>query len=307
LVFLGYFAARTGRLPLDAIGGLNTFVLYFALPCMIFDFAAKAPFHQLLDPALLVVYGLSAVVIVLIALFMARLRGLSVKDGAFGAITAAFPNSGFIGVPLLVSLLGQAAASPVILTIAIDVIFTSSLCLAIAESGRRGGFLSTLATSMKAITRNPMFLSILLGGLFSALDWGLYSPIEAIVRLLGSAASPVALFTIGAVLWRAELLTRKQDYQPRPYMDVVVLKLFVHPLLAMGMAVAVAKVWGLELSPFALSALILTAALPSASNVSLLAERFGADNGRIAKIILITTAASFLSFSGLAGWLGVMD
>jgi predicted permease len=89
-------------------------------------------------------------------------------------------------------------------------------------------------------------------------------------------------------------------------MDVVLLKLFFHPLLVMGMAVVVAKLWGLELSPLALFALILTAALPSASNVSLLAERFGADNSRIAKIILITTATSFFSFPGLAAWLGVM-
>lgn len=274
---------------------------------MIFDFAAKAPFNQLLDPALFVVYGLCASVIVLLALFSARLRGLKIKDGAFGAMTAAFPNSGFIGVPLLVSLLGQAAASPVILTIAIDVIFTSSLCLAISESGRPGGFFVTLGNSMKAVVRNPMFLSIVLGGIFSAFEWGLYTPIESVVKLLGSAASPVALFTIGAVLWRAELLTRNQDHSPSPYMDVVVLKLFVHPLLALGVATGVAKFWGLELSPFTLAVVILTAALPSASNVSLLAERFGADNGRIAKIILITTAVSFLTFSGLAAWLGVMS
>lgn len=282
-------------------------MLYFALPCMIFDFAAKAPFNQLLDPALFVVYGLCASVIVLLALFLARLRGLTIKDGAFGAMTAAFPNSGFIGVPLLVSLLGQAAASPVILTIAIDVIFTSSLCLAISESGRPGGFFVTLGNSMKAVVRNPMFLSIVLGGIFSAFEWGLYDPIESVVKLLGSAASPVALFTIGAVLWRAELLTRNQDHSPSPYMDVVVLKLFVHPLLALGVATGAAKFLGLELSPFTLAVVILTAALPSASNVSLLAERFGADNGRIAKIILITTAVSFLTFSGLAAWLGVMS
>ncbi len=295
-------------MPLAAIGGLNTFVLYFALPCMIFDFAARAPFNQLLDPALFVVYGLCASVIVLLALFSARLRGLTIKDGAFGAMTAAFPNSGFIGVPLLVSLLGQPAASPVILTIAIDVIFTSSLCLAISESGRPGGFFVTLAKSMKAVVRNPMFLSIVLGGVFSAFDWGLYDPIESIVKLLGSAASPVALFTIGAVLWRAELLTRNQDHpSPSPYMDVVALKLFVHPLLVLGVATGVAKFLGLEMSPFTLAVVILTAALPSASNVSLLAERFGADNGRIAKIILITTGVSFLTFSGLAARLGVMS
>jgi predicted permease len=43
--------------------------------------------------------------------------------------------------------------------------------------------------------------------------------------------------------------------------------------------------------------MVLVAALPSASNVSMLAERFGADNGRIARIILVSTAVAFLSFS----------
>jgi malonate transporter len=44
--------------------------------------------------------------------------------------------------------------------------------------------------------------------------------------------------------------------------------------------------------------MVLVAALPSASNVSLLSERLGADNGRIARIILVTTAVAFLTFSG---------
>ena len=54
---------------------------------------------------------------------------------------------------------------------------------------------------------------------------------------------------------------------------------------------------GASLDRFALTVLVLLAALPSASNVSLLAERFGADNGRIARIILVSTAAAFFSFS----------
>jgi malonate transporter len=272
---------------------------------MIFDFAAKASFYQLLDPALLVVYVLCALVIVFLAVFIARLRGLTLKDSAFGAMTAAFPNSGFIGVPLLAGLLGEPAVSSVILMIAVDIVITSSLCLAISESGRPGGFFKTLRISLKAITRNPMFISIVLGGIFSAFEWGLYVPIESILKLLGSAASPVALFTIGAVLWRAQLLARNQTHRPRPYMEVIALKLVAHPILAVGMASAVPSWFGLELSPVTLSTLILTAALPSASNVALLAEHFGADNSRIAKIILITTAASFFSFSGLAVSIGM--
>jgi len=54
---------------------------------------------------------------------------------------------------------------------------------------------------------------------------------------------------------------------------------------------------GVPLAPFALTVLVLLAALPSASNVSLLAEKFGAHNGRIARIILVSTALAFVSFS----------
>jgi predicted permease len=55
---------------------------------------------------------------------------------------------------------------------------------------------------------------------------------------------------------------------------------------------------GLPLDVFALKVMVLVAALPSASNVVMLAERFEADNGRIARIILVSTAAAFLTFSG---------
>jgi hypothetical protein len=47
--------------------------------------------------------------------------------------------------------------------------------------------------------------------------------------------------------------------------------------------------------------IVLVAALPSASNVAMLAERFGADSGRIARIILWTTVATFFSFPFAVG------
>ena len=50
--------------------------------------------------------------------------------------------------------------------------------------------------------------------------------------------------------------------------------------------------------------LVLAAALPAASNVSLLAERFGADNGRVARVILWSTAVAFFSFSAVVALLG---
>jgi hypothetical protein len=70
----------------------------------------------------------------------------------------------------------------------------------------------------------------------------------------------------------------------------------VHPLLVWLVGSALISL-GLPLSRFVLAVMVLTAALPSASNVSLLAERLGADNGRIARIILLSTAAAFFTFS----------
>ena len=106
LVLCGYLAARRGVLPQPAIPGLNAFVLYFALPCMLYRFGASTPIAQLLDPAVAGVYLLCALVMVGAAVALTRSTRIGWNDAAFGALVAAFPNTGFMGVPLLVALLG---------------------------------------------------------------------------------------------------------------------------------------------------------------------------------------------------------
>ena len=64
LIAAGYAAGWTRMLPLDAIPGLNGFVLYFALPCMLFRFGATTPVAQLLDGSVLLVWGLCALALV---------------------------------------------------------------------------------------------------------------------------------------------------------------------------------------------------------------------------------------------------
>ena len=85
---------------------------------------------------------------------------------------------------------------------------------------------------------------------------------------------------------------------------MALIKLFMHPLLVFLLA-AGARQLGATLSVFQITALTLAAALPSASSVSLLAERYGADNGRIARIIMTSTVLAFVSFSALAWLFGV--
>ena len=161
------------------------------------------------------------------------------------------------------------------------------------------GVAKAAKSALRGVALNPMPWAIVMGGIASALQLEPIRPVGQTLGLLADAASPVALFTIGAVLARSQMLAAQQEHAPMPlrdYVPVVFIKLVIHPLLVL--TVGAAAIWlGLPLDRFALTVMVLVAALPSASNVSLLAERFGADTGRIARIILLTTAAAFLTFS----------
>ncbi len=300
LVLCGYVAAHRRWLPMESIGGLNALVLYFALPCMLYRFGASMPVARLFDPSVVAVWLPCALLMVAVTLRWSLNDRIRWNDAAFGALVSAFPNTGFMGVPLLVALLGSAAAGPAIAALLIDLVVTSSLCIALSRLDGAGHAGATAAArkALRGVALNPMPWAILLGGLSSALGLEPIQPLAATIGLLGDAASPVALFTIGAVLARSQwMAAQNRTVLPlRDYLPVAVAKLVVHPLLVLGVGTA-AMAWGLPLDPFALTVLVLAAALPSASNVSLLAERFGADTGRIARIILLTTAAAFLTFS----------
>ena len=162
LVLLGYLAAHQRLLPASAIPGLNAYVLYFALPCLLFRFGASMPFARLIDPVLIGIYALCALLVVALTVVIALRRGVDLKNAAFGALVAAFPNSGFMGVPLLVALFGEAAAGPVIGTLLVDLFLTSTLCLALAQAhgqrsdGAAGAPMPTvIARSLRGAATNP--------------------------------------------------------------------------------------------------------------------------------------------------------
>jgi malonate transporter and related proteins len=301
LVFAGYLAAKRGWLPLAAIPGLNIFVLYFALPCMLFRFGASTPMAQLFNPSVAVLYAISAVCMVSLGMWLLRRSGQSWNDAAFGTMSVAFPNTGYMGLPLLLNLFGPAAVGTAIVTILVDVFFTSSVCIAMSrlDHAEEHGVRSAGLQALKSVLGIPLTWGIALGALFSANVWVLPDILNNTVALMAAAAAPVALFTIGAVL------VRPPQAQALPWLTwrsggmdalLTVVKLLLHPVLA-GTLGWLLMQSGLPLTAETLTTVVLVAALPSASNTALLAERFGADSARITRVILLTTALAFPSFS----------
>ena len=305
LVLAGYLAAKRGWLPLDAIPGLNSFVLYFALPCMLFRFGANTPMAQLLDGSVALLYSLSATVMVLLGMWTLR-RHHNWNESAFGTMAVAFPNTGYMGLPLLLSLFGSAAVGPAIVTIVVDLFFTSSVCIALSrlDQAQTHGARTALVQAIKSVFSIPLAWAIALGALVSINAWVLPEVLTQTVGLLAGAAAPVALFTIGALLARpVPPAAHGWRYWQRGGVDalLVFLKLVVHPVWVCALGWGLMQM-GLPLTPTALMAVVLVAALPSASNSALLAERFGADSARITRVILLSTALAFPSFSAWVAW-----
>jgi malonate transporter and related proteins len=301
LVLCGYLATSRRMLPMEAIPGLNIFVLFFALPCMLYRFASITPIMRLLDASVSLTYLLCALVMVALTVALARSSRIGWDDAAFGALVGSFPNSGFMGVPLLVALLGAQAAGPAIVALAVDMVFTSSLCIALSQFGAAGehGARRAALQGLKGMLTNPLPWAIALGCLSAATGWQLPTAALRTVEMLAEAASPAALFTLGAVLARSRLngFATPQPVRPqrRDVLQLVACKVIVHPALLFA-AGSAAIALGTPLARFSLMVLVLTAALPSASNVPMLAERFGADAGRIARVVLSTTVVAFATF-----------
>lgn len=315
LVLCGWGAVRAGLVDPGGIGALNGFVLFFGLPAMLFRLGASGALMQPGLPGLLLAYGLGGATVTALALWLGRRAGWSHRDTGLVALAAAFPNTGFLGLPLLTGLLGAQAAGPVAATLIIDVLLLSSLCLAWAHRGTSGGWWGLWWAPLKGALRNPLLWSMALGVAWWSTGWQMARPLDDTLRLLALAASPAALFTLGAILARAQLkaparaagasqrVTGGGAHGARVTLFTLVgAKLLLHPLLVLA-AGELVHALGWPLSGFGLTALVMAAALPSASNVSMLAEREGADTTRVARLIMWTTALSWLTLAAWAAWL----
>ncbi|HZH06201.1 MAG TPA: AEC family transporter, partial [Lautropia sp.] len=134
LVLCGYLAARGGRLPLAAVGPLNSFVLYFALPAMLFRFVANSPFRQIANAPIFLGYGLAGLLV--FALTVAVLRQFNRdgwRDAAFGALAASWANWGYMGFALIPAILGEQAIGMVVAGGIADLVLIVSAALALAS------------------------------------------------------------------------------------------------------------------------------------------------------------------------------
>ena len=293
LIGLGYWAGRTRFFTEEATAYLTKFVFYFALSAMIFRFAATLELADVLDWTFVAAYLSATLAVYVVAIIVALARGLPVTEAAVEAQCGVIGNVGFLGIPMLALIMGQAAVAPIIMILAVDLIVFSSL-IVILITGARGGGLSPriFVTVLLGLVKNPMIVSIVLGLVWSSLALPMPAPIDEFLTLLGAAATPGALFAIGASL------ASKSAERLSVALWLSSLKLFVHPA---AIAISALILWPVE--PFAAKVMIAAAALPVAGNIFILAQHYDVAPQRVSASILASTTLSVVTVAAIIAWI----
>ncbi|MGI9370137.1 MAG: AEC family transporter [Ruegeria sp.] len=294
IIGLGYWAGRTRFFTEEATAYLTKFVFFFALSAMLFRFAATLPFAEIFSGRLVLGYLIGTAGVYALATLVAYLRGLDIPTAAVEAQCAAIGNVGFLGLPMLALLFTEAAIGPVMLVLTVDLVVFSSLIVILINGGRDGRLtFGTIRLIGLGLLKNPMVVSISAGLIWSAMKIPVPVPLNDFLTILGGAATPGALFAIGASLAGKSA----ERVQIAGWLSFC--KLVIHPLF-----VAIALIWLIPVGAFPASVAISAAALPVAGNVYMLAAHYGVAPHRASAAILLSTIASILSLPLVIAWVG---
>lgn len=284
LIGLGYGAVRTGFFSESALGALTKFVFWFALTAMLFHFAADLSLGEIFDLPHAGAYILGTAAVNMTAIAFALWRGERLAEAAVEGQCSIIGNTGFLGIPLLLALMGPEAIGPIMMMLTVDLVLFGSVFTILVTLSRAGRITARMPLDiMRGLATNPMIVAMAAGLLWAASGQPVPDTLDRTVTLLAGAATPGALFAIGG-----SLALRGLD---RPMIGgwLSCAKLILHPG-AVGLALLASGQTG-----FAAQVMVATAALPVAGNVYMVAQYYGVAPQRVSTSILISTVGSLLT------------
>ena len=266
LIFLGFGAHAIGFIDVAGARTMSKFAFYVTLPPFMFLKITASDPAAILNWGFIWRYESSTILIYLTAALIAQLlfRLGRLESGIFG-LNVAYPNYGYMGIPLAILAFGDEAALPMALILFADtiVLLTLTACFV---SGNEGGPVAAIKRISLTMIANPLVIAVLAGLLFSASGLILPKIPQQFGTLLAGAAAPVALFALGATLFGQPVRAAAAEVSA-----ISLLKLILHPLLV---ALFFLGLPGQE--PLWVKVSILSSCLPVAANVFMLANHYGA-------------------------------
>lgn len=289
IIFAGWLAGRSGLLGQDSTAALNGFVFYVSLPALFIAATSRAPVEAVLAVDLLLVIAAGYAVTGGLAAAVSRLF-FSKRTGEVALNTgcAVFANTGYMGIPLMLTAFGPVATNATIGAVLANLFIVLGLATAFLEIDKTGAKgISVLTQAMLGLVRSPLLVACAMGLAISASGFSLPGTALRFLDLLGAAAGPCALFAMGLFLVGQSVRRGAGEVG-----WLSVLKLIVHPLVTWLFAV---YIWPLE--PLEEAIAVLMATLPTGGLMFVLAQKYGVYIQRSTATILVSTVLSVITVS----------
>jgi len=302
LIGLGWVGGKFRIVSPDGMRGINGFVFYFALPALLFKALATRSPSEIWQPDIILVYGGATLVVYgATRIIAAKVFHLDPSSQTLFSFAGTMGNVGFMGLPLIIGLLGPEATVPLIVALAVDLIIMLPLSLLLLEGAKHSKGSNPAGKIIRGTFTNPVVLAISFGVAASLLDLDWPDGIDYLLDLLGQSAGPAALFAIGVALVGRPIAEKRAELA-----TMSMAKLIIHPIAVfIGFWVAGSA------SVLETTAVLLLAALPTAGNIFVIATTYDRYVVRSSSIVLVTTALGVISFSAfsvyidtIVGWLG---
>lgn len=299
IILTGYLAGRFEALGPESAAALNRFVFYFALPCALFIFTARAPIDKIFNWPFIGAFVGGALLTLLIALIVGRLwfHHHDVPTLSMVGLTAGWGNYGYMGLPLLLTAYGPDGALPAIVsTFSVFILLVAS-AIALLEGTRASGpsTLHVAAYLAGTLLRNPLIISPLLGLLFSTSALPLPKVASNYLDLMAAAVSPAALFALGLSLVGHKLIGNVGQV-----IWLALLKAVVNPTLTFLLVVYV-----FAMDPLWSQAAVILSAMPAAVNAYVIAQQYNVYFKTVSSVIVMSTAISMVTIFFWLIWFGV--
>ena len=169
LILLGYLCRRSGRMGPTGASELNRFVVWLGLPALLFSVVATSTWEQLWQPGFIAAFAIGCLGVFAVTLGYRMLQKQPLVDASLDALGASYANTGYVGIPLCMLVLGDEALQPAMVASIIVVCVLFAIALACVETGLHvgQGLLRTLGKVSWALVRNPLVIAPLLGALWA--------------------------------------------------------------------------------------------------------------------------------------------
>ena len=262
-IFLGWFAGKKGIVKHEHKKSLINFVTILALPLILFNTTSLTPIENFSDFKIIFIIIVALLTTFFTSYFICKIVFvMNNKEASISALTTSFPNSTFIGIPLLLQLFDSNAMTSIVIITILSTVLLIPIAIIIMESHESHNV--SLIKHIRSLLLKPMIIAPILGLVFSAFDINTPNVVHSSFSLIGNTAPAIALFTMGLGISHSKLIFSKKVF------TLIFAKNIITPIIFLFLLTI------FKVSNQSFKEILILSALPTGVIVPMLASQYGA-------------------------------